>query len=222
MSVCNVTLVNIIAESNIKVKIIITIHILAGTIALLCAALAVSSKKGKRLHVLSGRAYFWSMATIFLTAIPMSIISSNIFLFLIAIFSFYLAFAGMRFARNRKGIATTSDWIAVSLTILSGLGMLILSAIFFSNDDSQYIVLLVFGFLAITLGYADFKSYKNNTATGKERISRHLSNMMGGTIAVITAVLVVNPPFEPEWVWWVLPTALITPVIFWWNRKTLS
>ena len=24
--------------------------------------------------------------------------------------------------------------------------------------------------------------------------------MMGGTIAVITAVLVVNPPFEPEWV----------------------
>jgi len=24
--------------------------------------------------------------------------------------------------------------------------------------------------------------------------------MMGGTIAVITAVLVVNPPFKPEWV----------------------
>ena len=200
-------------------QILLPIHILAGTIALLCAALAVSSEKGKRLHVLSGRAYFWGMATIFLTAIPMSIISSNIFLFLIAIFSFYLAFSGMRFARNRKGTATTLDWIAVSLTILSGLGMLILSAIFFSNDDSQYKVLLVFGFLAITLGYGDFKSYKNNTATGKERISRHLSNMMGGTIAVITAVLVVNPPFEYEWVWWALPTVLITPVIFWWNFK---
>ena len=222
MSVCNVTLVNIIAESNIKVKIIITIHILAGTIALLCAALAVSLEKGKRLHVLLGRAYFWSMAAIFLTAIPMSIISSNIFLFLIAIFSFYLAFAGMRFARNRKGIATTSDWIAVSLMILSGLGMLILSAIFFTNDNSQYIVLIVFGFLASRLGYADLMSYTNNTATGKERISRHLANMMGGTIAVITAVLVVNPPFEPEWVWWILPTALVTPVIFWWNRKTLA
>ena len=204
------------------IQILLPIHILAGIIALTSAALSVSSEKGKRLHVLSGKAYFWGMATIFLTAIPMSIISSNIFLFLIAIFAFYLAFAGMRFARNRKGIATTLDWIAVSLVILSGLGMLILAAIFFSNDDSQYIVLLVFGFLAITLGYADFKSYKNNTATGKERISRHLSNMMGGTIAVITAVVVVNPPFEPEWVWWVLPTALITPVIFWWNKKTLS
>ena len=75
---------------------------------------------------------------------------------------------------------------------------------------------------AIALGYADFRSYKNNSATGKERISRHLTNMMGGTIAVITAVLVVNPPFEPEWVWWVLPTVLITPVIFWWNFKILK
>ena len=203
-------------------QILLTIHILAGTIALLCAALAVSLEKGKRLHVLLGRAYFWSMAAIFLTAIPMSIISSNIFLFLIAIFSFYLAFAGMRFARNIKGIAATSDWIAVSLMISSGLGMLILSAIFFTNGNSQYIVLIVFGLLASRLGYADLMSYTNNTATGKERISRHLTNMMGGTIAVITAVLVVNPPFEPEWVWWILPTALITPVIFWWNRKTLA
>ena len=203
-------------------QILLPIHILAGTIALLCAALAVSSEKGKRLHVLSGRTYFWGMATIFLTAIPMSIISSNIFLFLIAIFSFYLAFAGMRFARNRKGVATTLDWIAVSLMILSGLGMWILAAIFFTNDNSQYIVLLVFGFLAIRLGYVDLMSYKNKTAKGKERISRHLTNMMGGTIAVITAVLVVNPPFEPEWVWWVLPTVLITPVIFWWNFKILK
>ena len=202
--------------------ILLPIHILAGTIALFCAALAVSSEKGKRLHVLSGRTYFWGMATIFLTAIPMSIISNNIFLFLIAIFSFYLAFAGMRFARNRKGVATTLDWIAVSLMILSGLGMWILAAIYFSNTNTQYIVLLVFGFLAIALGYADFKSHKNKSAIGKERISRHLTNMMGGTIAVVTAVLVVNPPFEPEWVWWVLPTVMITPLIFWWNSKILK
>ncbi|MEE2781834.1 MAG: hypothetical protein VYE04_00625 [Pseudomonadota bacterium] len=202
--------------------ILLPIHMLAGTIALGCAALAVSFEKGKKIHVLSGKTYFWSMVAIFLTALPMSIIKTDIFLFLISIFSFYLAFAGMRFARNRKGIATTLDWIAVSLMILSGLGMWILAAIYFTNDNSQHIVLLVFGFLAVFLGYGDFKSYKDKTATGKERIAKHLTNMMGGTIAVITAVLVVNPPFEPEWVWWVLPTVLITPVIFYWNKKTLS
>ena len=204
------------------IEFLLPIHILVGTIALLCAALAVSSEKGKKIHVLSGRIYFWCMVAIFSTAIPMSIINNNIFLFLIAIFSFYLAFAGMRFARNRKGIATTLDWIAVSLMILSGLGMWILAAIYFTNDNSQYIVLLVFGFLAVFLGYGDYKSYKDKTATGKERIAKHLTNMMGGTIAVITAVLVVNPPSNPEWVWWVLPTALIVPVIFWWNVKVLK
>jgi len=45
---------------------------------------------------------------------------------------------------------------------------------------------------------------------------------MGGTIAVVTAVLVVNPPADPEWVWWILPTVLITPVISWWNKKVLN
>ncbi|MBT4911663.1 MAG: hypothetical protein HON61_09675 [Alphaproteobacteria bacterium] len=203
-------------------EFLLPIHIIAGTIALFCAAMSVLSEKGKKVHVLSGRTYFWGMATIFLTAIPMSIISSNIFLFLIAIFSFYLAFAGMRFARNRKGVATILDWIAVYLMIFSGIGMWILAAIYFLNSNTQYIVLLVFGLLSITLGYADFRSYKNNSATGKERISRHLTNMMGGTIAVITAVLVVNPPFEPEWVWWVLPTVVITPIISYWNKKTLT
>ena len=65
-------------------------------------------------------------------------------------------------------------------------------------------------------------AFKNETAKGKERIAKHLTNMMGGTIAVVTAVLVVNPPTDPEWVWWILPTFLITPLIFRWNKKVLS
>ena len=202
--------------------ILLSTHILAGTIALFCAGLALLSEKGKKIHVTSGRIYFWSMAGIFLTAIPMSIISSNIFLFLIAIFSFYLAFAGMRFAKNRKGIATTIDWIAVSLMILSGLGMWALAITYFINNNSQYITLFVFGFIALALGYLDYKSHKNKTATGKERIAKHLTNMMAGTIAVVTAVLVVNINIEPIWVWWVLPTAVISPIIVYWSKKTLS
>ena len=62
-------------------------HILAGTIALLSAAIAVLSEKGKKFHVLQVELYFWSRFGIFLTAIPMSIISSNIF-FIYSNFSF--------------------------------------------------------------------------------------------------------------------------------------
>ena len=203
-------------------QILLPIHILGGAIALLSAIMAILSEKGKKIHVLSGRTFFWSMLTIFLTAIPMSIITSNIFLFLIAFFSFYFAFAGIRFARNRKGIATTSDWIAVGLMILSGVGMWTLAAVLFMNNNSMSIPLLVFGFGAIVLGYGDFKSHKNKTAIGKERIVRHLVSMIAGTIAVITAVLVVNVKIEPVWIWWVLPTVLISPVIIWWRIKVMK
>jgi hypothetical protein len=162
------------------------------------------------------------MVAIFLTAIPMSMMTGNIFLFLIAIFSFYLAFSGLRFAINRKGIATSLDWMAVCFMMSSGVGMWVLAAIYFVDDNPQTITLLVFGLLALILGYRDFKSHKHQTATGKERIAKHLNNMMGGTIAVITAVLVVNVDLEPVWVWWVLPTGLITPVIYWWTAKVLK
>lgn len=45
-------------------------HISAGTIALLAAAIAAVSEKGKQVHSSAGKTYFWSMLGIFLTAIP--------------------------------------------------------------------------------------------------------------------------------------------------------
>jgi hypothetical protein len=90
------------------------------------------------------------------------------------------------------------------------------------NNNSQYITLTVFGFIAISLGYMDFRSYRNKSAIGKQRIARHLTNMLAGTIAVITAVLVTNLSIEPVFILWILPTIIIFPLIFWWNRKILG
>ena len=197
-------------------------HIFAGCISLIAAVFAVVSSKGKQAHILAGRTYFWGMAVIFLTAIPMSISSSNVFLFLIAIFSFYLAYAGLKFARNRTGTANLFDWVAVGLMVFSGLAMWFLALVYFMNNNSQYITLTVFGFIAISLGYMDFRSYRNKSAIGKQRIARHLTNMLAGTIAVITAVLVTNLSIEPVFILWILPTIIIFPLILWRNRKILG
>ncbi len=69
---------------------------------------------------------FWGMFGVFLTAIPLAIFKINVFLLLIAIFSFYLAFAEMRFAINRKGIPKLIDRIALILICCSGIAMLLL------------------------------------------------------------------------------------------------
>ena len=201
---------------------LLPIHILAGTIALLAAVFAICSEKGKKIHINAGRTYYWGMAGIFLTALPMSIITSNVFLFLIAFFSFYLAFAGRRFAQNRKGIASIVDWIAVGLMIAAGLGMWVLAVFYYIEINSQYITLTIFGFIAIALGYTDYKTYKQQEATGNKRIARHLTNMLAGTIAVVTAVLVVNIDMEPQWLPWILPTIILVPLIIWWNWKIMK
>ena len=44
-------------------------------------------------------------------------------------------------------------------------------------------------------------------------------HIIAGTIAVIMAVLVTNIYIEPVFILWILPTIVITPIIFWWNRK---
>ena len=203
-------------------EILLPIHILAGTIALFAAAFAICSEKGKKIHITAGRTYYWGMVGIFLTALPMSIITSNVFLFLIAFFSFYLAFAGRRFAQNRTGVASRIDWIAVGLMIVTGIGMWLLAIFYFIDSNSDYIVLFFFGFISIVLGYTDYKTHKHQEATGKKRIARHLSNMLAGTIAVVTAVLVVNVNMEPQWLPWILPTVILVPVISWWNWKVMK
>ena len=86
------------------IRVLLLLHILCGSLSLISSALSISNKKGSSTHRFFGKFYFWGMVGVFLTAIPLAILKLNVFLLLIAIFSFYLAFAGMRFAVNRKGI----------------------------------------------------------------------------------------------------------------------
>ena len=89
----------------------------------------------------------------------------------------------------------------------------------FPQFSSTSVTLTVFGFIALALGFADARSNHDRAATGKIRIAKHLVNMLGGTIAVMTAVLVVNVSLTPPWLGWVLPTIFMLPVIVWWSRK---
>ena len=203
-------------------ELLLGIHILGGSIALLSAAVAVVTKKGGQQHRRFGRYYTAGMLCIFVTAVPLALLTNNVFLFLIALFSFYLVFSGFRFARNKSGVPHVQDWIAVTTILLSGVGMAALSFIFLRQGNAQWVTLIAFSLIACGLGITDFKTLKNHNATGKQRVSRHLTNMLAGTIATVTAALVTNVTTEPIWVAWLAPTVVITPVIFYWNKRTLS
>jgi len=199
--------------------ILLTAHIFAGSVALLTAAVALVTQKGGTKHVRAGRVYAISMTMVFLTAVPLAILGSSVFLLLIAVFSFYLVFAGWRFARNYTGSPHIVDWAAVAAIALAGLGMLGYALILARGGDSQCVTMALFGGIALALGVADARFYRAANARGSRRIARHLTNMMAGTIATITAVVVVNVDTNPVWLGWIIPTLLITPLIVWFNIR---
>ena len=202
--------------------LLLAIHIIGGSIALLSAAIALAMKKGGSQHKFFGKLYVGGMLGVFLSALPLAVLKTNVFLFLIGIFSFNLVFSGFRFARNRTGRPKIWDWIAVSLTLLSAIGMWVASYSFYRAENDQWVTLFIFGAIATILGTTDSVTWAKREATGKKRITRHLTNMMAGTIATVTAVLVVNVATDPVWIAWIAPTVVITPFIFYWNKRTLS
>ena len=199
--------------------ILLILHIGAGSLALLTAAIAVFTPKGQKWHVLSGRVYAIAMTLVFLTAVPLSVLGADILLLLIAFFSFYLVFAGWRFARNRRGAPHAVDWTATAIMLTTGLGMGLYAGVLAGSGDSQWVTMAVFAAIAVALGVADGLYHRLRRATGGRRVSRHLTNMLGGTIATITATLVVNVETNPEGIAWILPTLVITPFITWWNFR---
>ncbi len=204
---------------------LLVIHIAAGSVALLTALAALVTAKGGAIHVRAGRVYAIGMTLIFLTAVPLAILGADVFLLLIAFFSFYLIFAGWRFARNRSRRPQPVDWVAVAIMGLTGLAMWGYAVALALSSSGQWVTMLAFGSIAVALSVADGLFF-NQGRSGRRRpapylrIQRHLTNMMAGTIATVTAVMVVNVSMDPVWVPWLLPTVVITPLIVWWNVRT--
>ena len=205
--------------------ILLAVHVAAGSVALLTAFVALVTAKGGVMHVRAGRVYAIGMTLIFLTAVPLALLGADVFLLLIAFFSMYLVFAGWRFARNRSRRPQPVDWVAVAILGLTGLAMWGYAIALAVGGDGQWVTMLIFGSIAVALSVADGLFFQRGLSrerrpAGYLRIQRHLTNMMAGTIATVTAVLVVNVSMNPVWLPWILPTIIITPLIVWWNVRT--
>lgn len=192
------------------------IHIISGFTALSTASLAIATKKGATFHRTAGKIFVIAMTGILLTAIPLSYLTKNIFLFLIALFSYYFTISGYLYAKHRDGKASITAWFSSIFILLIGISMIIYANSHVTTNDYPTIVLDIFGVLAIINGFADIKTYYYKNAVGRTRIIKHLSAMLGATIATVTAFTVVNITTHPAFIAWIAPTILITPIIYWW------
>jgi hypothetical protein len=202
------------------------IHITAGSASLLGAAGAIATKvfdTKHKWHILAGRVFFVGMVLVFLTTLPMTLLKPNLFLFLIGIFSFYLAFTGWRKAVNRSGKAGLPDKLAAILMSITSIAMLGWGGwlSFVGLGDGNGITLIAFGAIGGLLARKDIRQNRGKSLKGIARIRAHLISMMAATIAATTAFLVVNLETDPILISWLLPSAIISPIIVWMSRKML-
>ena len=203
-------------------KTLLIVHIIAGFAALTAAAVATMTKTldvAHRWHVYSGTVFFWGMVVIFLTAIPLALIRPNTFLLLIAILSFYFALAGWRYATHRRGSPRPLDWLSASVMALAAGIMIIFGVFLLSRRNTNGITMIILGGIGAALSLSDIRTLQHGGAKGPQRIAQHLTMMLAGTIATITAFVVTNFTVQPAFILWLAPTVVITPIIIVWNRR---
>ncbi len=200
------------------------LHISSGFTALLIGLIPMFSQKGGKVHVQTGRIYVIAMSLVFLTALPMSYVKGNIFLFSIAIFSYYLCFTAWRMVRRKNQSPTTVDKIAMVLTLLTSIGMGAFGLYYVLSDlPEKGIVLLVFGMISLIMSAQDGRSFflnKESKRYGKRAwFFGHIARIGGSYIATFTAFAVTNLEFWPMILNWLLPTVIGTILITRVSRK---
>jgi hypothetical protein len=107
--------------------------------------------------------------------------------------------------------------------VIAGVAFIAMGIRLLISGNSFGVVLMVFGALGLRLVRTDFANFKGQSKVKNYWLLAHLQRMTGAYIAAITAFLVVNAKYSPveipSLVVWLLPTAVLTPLIISWSRK---
>ncbi len=213
-------------------RVLLALHILCGAVAFVCAPVALSTAKGGKTHRRFGKIYFWAMAGVAVTALILSFALPIFFLAMVAVFSFYSAFAAYRilFLKDMyKGARPKPvDWLAAVITILSSFLLFLmgfLKPVLMGVGVIQVagypvsIVSIVFGIIGMRMGQASIAGFLKRPTEKMFWWFGHMQGMMGSYIAAMTAFSAVNLTrwFGAAWWVWLWPTIVGVPAISIWT-----
>lgn len=203
------------------IRSLLTLHVLAGMIALMVAPIAMVTVKGGPAHRRWGAVYYWAMAAVAGTAVVLAVWRPNPFLVLVAVFSFYFAFRGRRVLgrkRPERGErATALDWAAAVGTAAASAALILLGIL---QPGPVWVrlgmVAVVFGVVGLALSGLDLRRFARPSTDRNAWWFAHMAGMLGSYLAAVSAFSVVNFTFLPTTVRWLWPTLVGTPLIVLW------
>ncbi|RZJ74282.1 MAG: hypothetical protein EOO45_09015 [Flavobacterium sp.] len=203
--------------------VLLALHIAGGSVSLLTGLIVLLMKKGGRIHRVFGSIYFYALIIASLISLPMAYLHANLFLFIVGVFTTYMLLSGKSYL-NKKSTddVRPTDWLLSALMLIFGLGFVGMGMVNLLKGVVFGVVLLVFGLISISFVVQDWRNFKGKSQIKNYWLTTHLQRMIGSYIASATAFLVVNNKFLPGTIAWLLPTVLLTPLIFKWSKKYLT
>ena len=160
------------------------------------------------------------MTLVAITAGIMAPMHQNLFLTLVAVFSFYLAFSGYRAVFRKKtyktGKAPFIDWFFVLLNGLFSLTLMVFGLTRLSTPFG--IISTVFGLLGTSMSVKDIFTFIKPSKEKQKWFFDHMIGMIAAYIAALSAFSAVNFNFDwlPTAIQWLWPTILGVPLMRVW------
>jgi len=201
------------------------LHIASGFTALVIAPLAMIARKGGDAHRRWGKIFFYAMAVVATTAVVIGIIRPNVFLALVAVFSFHMVASGYRalfHKRLHEGQKPgTMDLLLQGTAGFINGGLLVwgITNFMLGNRSSSTIIFIAFGMIGSLMVWRNLQRFYKRSHDKHEWLYDHMTGFLGGYIATVSAFSAVNMEFiKPVWLQWLWPTLLGSPLITYWIR----
>jgi hypothetical protein len=160
------------------------------------------------------------------SALVLSIMHPNYFLFTVGVFTIYMVGSGQRYMyrnRHHRSSPYYIEWSLSSLMLIAGIVFIGIGILDLAKSNLFGLVFLTFAFFGLLFVLQDFQNYKGKSKIANFRTVAHLQRMIGAFIAASTAFLVVNAQYFPSqipgFIYWLLPTITLTPLIVKWSRR---
>lgn len=200
------------------IQYLIYVHALLGGIAFLAGTVALVVKKGSAIHKKTGLVFYFSLLISVLISIVISVLPghTSTFLFSIGLLSVYFLVSGRRNLKWHLPNANTKidKGIAILVSLIS-ITMIVCAFLLYSNT---HIVLLVFGIGGLLLSSRDQYVLQDRQRILESWLPLHMGKMIGGYIAAITALFVVNEVLPDPWNWYA-PSIVGGIIITYWRRQ---
>jgi len=206
------------------ITIAIYVHAVLGGIGLATGIGSMVVKKGAKPHKRLGKIFSISMISSCIIILPIAWLPNHksLFLFLISLFTIYLVLIGGRaltFKSRTKLKAAPIDLTISTSMLLFSIFMIGYGIYGLFNKSTDTILYIIFGGLGLFLTIKNFVFYRNFKENKVAWLLAHLTHMIAGLIASITAFIVAGLKL-----WtisaWVLPSLIGTIYIVYWRRKT--